>query len=155
MTYIFENYTTVDTFWCKNWILTCTILGDSHSQLLQIITKMSPDGANFLLKSFQGSGQYPCKTLASQLFSVQRYIHLTFSDMMQNLRSSSAELRIAEKLTFCMDPTLTPRNICAKNQRHLHFHFDNHLHQAYVIYTHNLKITKNVSFFRYLFEFLR
>ena len=25
-----------------------------------------------------------------------------------------AELRRAEKLTFCMDPTLTPRNICAK-----------------------------------------
>ena len=34
MAYIFENYTSVETFWCKNWIHTCTILGDSHSQLL-------------------------------------------------------------------------------------------------------------------------
>ena len=27
MAYIFENYILVETFWCKNWIDTCTILG--------------------------------------------------------------------------------------------------------------------------------
>ena len=27
MAYIFENYILVETFWCKNWIDMCTILG--------------------------------------------------------------------------------------------------------------------------------
>ena len=27
MAYIFENYIPVETFWCKIWIDTCTILG--------------------------------------------------------------------------------------------------------------------------------
>ena len=27
MAYIFENYIPVQTFWCKIWIHTCTILG--------------------------------------------------------------------------------------------------------------------------------
>ena len=29
MAYIFENYIPVETFWCKIWIHTCTILGIS------------------------------------------------------------------------------------------------------------------------------
>ena len=34
------------------------------------IMKMSPDGADFWYKCFQGSGKSPCKILPSQLFSV-------------------------------------------------------------------------------------
>ena len=73
----------------------------------------------FFYKCFYGSGQYPCKMLTSQLFSDQRQNHLKFSDMVQTIRSCSAQLSRTEKLIFCMDPILTPRNICAKNQRHL------------------------------------
>ena len=97
----------------------CTILGDSPSQLLQTITKMSPDGANFLHKCFQGLGQDPCKILASQFFSVERCSSVQFAPYLRISNGCSADLRRAETLTFCMDTTLTPRNICAKNQRHL------------------------------------
>ena len=80
---------------------------------------MSPDGANFLPKCFYGLGQDPCKILASQFFSVERCSSVKFAPYLRISNGSSADLRRAETLTFCMDTTLTPRNICAKNQRHL------------------------------------
>ena len=73
----------------------------------------------FLRKCFQGSGQYPCKILASQLFSVQRCSSANFASYLRISNCSCADLRRAERLIVCMDTTLTPRNFCAKNQRHL------------------------------------
>ena len=80
---------------------------------------MSPDGANFLHKCFQRLGQDPVKILASQLFSVQRCSSANFASYLRISNGFSADLRRAEMLISCMNTTPTPRNICAKNQRHL------------------------------------
>ena len=61
----------------------------------------------------------PCKKLASQLFSVQRLSSVKFASYLRISNGFSADLRRAEMLISCMDTTPTPRNFCAKKQRHL------------------------------------
>ena len=69
-TYIFEICMTTAFKWGIGQVPELASCWDSHSQLLERVIKMSPDGADFLHKRFYGWQQYPYQKSLSQLFSI-------------------------------------------------------------------------------------
>ena len=53
------------------------------------------------------------------LIKVMQVVFAFFLEIIETLRTCSSGLRRAERLLFGMEPTVTPRNIYAQNERHL------------------------------------
>ena len=118
-TYIFEICMTTAFKWGIGQVPELASCWDSHSQLLERVIKMSPDGADFLHKRFYGWQQYPYQKSESQLFSIWSKSILKFPQFLNISMWCRTGLRRAETLIFGRDTTIAHGNICAKNQRHL------------------------------------